>query len=450
MLEFNEAWLNQSDKFKESVSEFKERIMERRIPLHGFLCLKGKDILCEEYFYPYSKESLHRMYSITKSFTSLAIGLLEKEGLINLDDNIYKYFQEYDENNLHPWFKELTIRQMLSMQTCFYKTTYKETDYNWAESYFTTKPDHKPGTVFSYDTSSSQVLAALVEKLTGMSLLDYLRLNGLNDLGFSKNAYVLTDPSGTSQGGTGLNCTLRDIAKVAYTINHFGIVDGREYFPSKYVKEAIKKQVPTSVLFNVDEACGYGYMFWRLRKNGFVMYGMGGQLAMCFPDSDVVMLTVADTIGIGPGLQTIYDAFYDTLYKSLIASSRCNPSIESLDLYEGEYTVTESSLNFKKLSVKNNKVIFTTKDDKIYSFSIDLNKKITQNFCDTKYTCVLESHAEMKHLFMKCFLTDFENGHFYMDLFYKDKNYTIRFENTSSPLFKDFKGIMTAVKENND
>jgi len=451
MLELQEAGLEQSEKFKEAVNEFEEKCKTRGVSLHGFLVLKGNNILAERYYFPYDRNTCHRMYSITKSLTSLAIGFLIDEGWVKLDDCIYAFFPErYEDNKLHPWFKELTIEDMLTMRTCFYKTTYKEyEDADWTQSYFEVKPDHKPGTVFSYDTSSSQVLAALVEKLTGMSLLDYLRVKVLDKIGFSKDAYILTDKSGTSQGGTGLNCTLRDIAKLAYVINNMGVIDGTEILPKEFLQAAVNKQVPTSVISNIDESCGYGYMFWRLRKNGFVMYGMGGQLAMCFPEHDICMITMADTIGTNAGLQTIYDTFYDTIYKCLMGKITLEKSTGTeIPLSEGEYIFKDTSLDFKSLLMdrKAGILTLTDNDDNSYSFTINTKKITLQKFSKENFKCTVESFEEMGHLIIKCYLTDYIQGHVFMDIFEKENSVTIRMESTSNIIFSRFKGCMTGIR----
>ena len=154
------------------------------------------------------------MFSVTKSFTSIAIGLLQEEGRLSLDDSIVKFFPEYvpDTSEAHPWLLATTIRDMLSMRSCHASTTYDKfsSKTDWVKSFFTVAPTHKPGTVFHYDTSSSHTLCALVEKLTGMKMLDYLRNKVLNEIGFSKEAYCLTDGFGVSMGGSGLMATSRD------------------------------------------------------------------------------------------------------------------------------------------------------------------------------------------------------------------------------------------------
>ena len=142
----------------EAVEELERLFEKRRVRIHGYLLLSGRTIVAEKYYAPYTRESNHRMYSVTKSFVALAVGLLVKKGMVSLEDRICDYFPEkLPEGGAHPWCAEMTIRDMLTMRTCHGSTTYKRYDGgDWTESFFRVMPDHVPGTVFSYDTSSSQ------------------------------------------------------------------------------------------------------------------------------------------------------------------------------------------------------------------------------------------------------------------------------------------------------
>ena len=140
-----------------------------------FVISKGKTV-CAEYYHPYKKGMLHRMFSVSKSYTSLAIGALISENKLNLDDAIVDYFPELFGDKIqdpeYDLLKQMTIRNMLMMQTCFASTTYKNNlKENWLASFFQTKPDHAPGMIFNYDTSAALALSALVRKLSGNSVL---------------------------------------------------------------------------------------------------------------------------------------------------------------------------------------------------------------------------------------------------------------------------------------
>ena len=287
----------------------------RGISMHSFLLCKDDCLVAEGYYAPVKKDDLHRMFSVTKSFVSIAIGLLQEEGRLSLDDSIVKFFPEYVPNTseTHPWLLATTIRDMLSMRSCHASTTYDKfsSKTDWVKSFFTVAPTHKPGTVFHYDTSATHTLCALVEKLTNMKMLDYLRNKVLNEIGFSQEAYCLTDGFGVSMGGSGLMATSRDLMCFALLILNNGKLNGKQYISANYIKEATSFQTATCVTGPIpSESQGYGLQFWVGEHNSSVCYGMGGQLAILLPEYNTAIVTTADTQGYQGGNQVIYDAIF--------------------------------------------------------------------------------------------------------------------------------------------
>lgn len=303
-----------------SISSLLEELQENQVPMHSILIARYGKPVFETYFSPCKEDELHRMFSISKSFTSLAIGLLAEEGRLNLDDNIIQYFPEYTPEHPHPWLAHMTIRNMLTMQTCHSSTTYKINPHkNWVESFFTTAPTHPSGGVFLYDTSSSHTLCALVEKLTKMPMIEYLKEKVLLHIGCSKESYFLTDPFGTSMGGSGLMMSSRDLMRLSILIANNGrTLEGKQFIPESYLKEATSCQIDNQLTApSLEESQGYGYQFWRTRHNGFACYGMGGQYAIFLPDYDLIFVTTADTQEQKTGNQLIFNAFYHNILPAL-------------------------------------------------------------------------------------------------------------------------------------
>lgn len=270
-----------NNKWQNAVRSMEQRMESLRLNMHGYQILYRGELIGEHYWESFHRDSLHRMYSITKSFTSLATGLLAAEGKLGLDDRICTYFPEkLPEGGAHPWCEEMTIRDLLTMRTCYESTTFKRYDGDWVESFFRVTPDHVPGTVFNYDTSASHVLAALVEKLTGMDMLDYLRKKVLRRVGFSEEAYILKDPYGVSQGGSGLVSKLSDLAGIAMLCCRGGVLDGEQLIPADFLREATACQVPTNLQPTFDEQLGYGFMMWKTRYDGFDI-GVTGTIVEC-------------------------------------------------------------------------------------------------------------------------------------------------------------------------
>jgi len=303
---------------------FCKRLEEQQLPLHSALIMRHGKVCMETYYKPYTRDTLHRMFSVTKSFVSLGIGLLEAEGKLSLDNKIVDFFPEKLPNpGVHPYIAMMTIRDMLTMRTCHDKTTYKAPGVtDWVASFFTVPPTHVPGTNFSYDTSSTHTLGALIEKLSGMDLLSYLRFKFLDEIGFSANAYILKDPNGVSMGGSGLCATPYDLLKVIYLIANDGVWQGKQLLPAGYVRAAKSMQSdPYGRQSSLEELQGYGYQIWMTRHNGYVLFGMGGQLALYVPDKDIFMVTTADAQGRQGGVQLIYEAFWHEIYDKIATDS---------------------------------------------------------------------------------------------------------------------------------
>ena len=274
--------------------------------LHGFLLTLRGETLAEGYYAPFGAEQMHRMYSVSKSVVSLAIGMLADEGRLSLSDPIVRYFPEWVNADTPQLLREVTLRHMLTMSTCYDRSQYSPLgEEDWTKPFFTGKPTHPAGTLFHYDTSASQVMCALVERLTGEEILSFMQRRLFDRIGMDGPKKWLKDGSGTSQGGTGLLMTLRDYAKLA----DFVMSDGRGLVSEVYLRAATGRQIATDERTAPEERYGYGYQFWRMRE-GFYMYGLGGQMALCLPQEQLALCTTADMMLSSTGVQPIFDAFF--------------------------------------------------------------------------------------------------------------------------------------------
>ncbi|MCR5556658.1 MAG: beta-lactamase family protein [Butyrivibrio sp.] len=322
---------------------------EKEIPMHSLLIMKDDKLVFEKYYAPYQRDTLHRMFSISKSITALGISLLEDEGKISIDDPIVKYFPEYTSENTHPWIRMTTIKNMLMMCTCHAACTYKvDMTSDWVESFFITPPTNKPGTIFHYDTSAAHVLCALVEKLSGMDLLSYLKDRAFKYLDFSEDSYMIKDPFGVSMGGSGLMATPMDLMKITYLLYKKGTVtcsDGKErtLLNPSFLLAATGNLTDTCMTAPIlGEAQGYGMQIWQNEKGGFLLYGMGGQLGIAIPDRNMLIVTTADTQAVQGGNQIIYDSIYEHLYPYVKNSPISNISDENQSSYDSMKETADS------------------------------------------------------------------------------------------------------------
>lgn len=311
-----------------------KRLKAVDIPMHSILIARYDQLIYEGYYKPYRHDKLHRMFSISKTVTALAIGHLITLGRISLDDRIASYFPEKCPAKLHPWIREMTIRNMLEMRTCHSSTTYKlDMKSDWVESFFTTMPDHPAGTVFHYDTSSAHVLCALVEKLTAMPLYDYIKEEVLPDAALSKSGFMLTDPFGVSMGGSGLCCTSSDLLKLGLFLLHEGSWNKKQIISKAFMQEMVSNLNPTIVKSSLpSENQGYGFQTWRHARNGYMAYGMGGQFILAFPDKELLLVTTADTQGYPGANVEIHRAFFEEILDKLSDTPLMSDQAEILRL----------------------------------------------------------------------------------------------------------------------
>lgn len=294
----------------ERIMRFLDRIERNQVNLHAMMMLYRGQTVAQGYWKPFTAYTPHRLFSISKSVTSLLIGILEGEGKLRLSDRIADYFPEKLPPDPPQEILETRIVDLLQMTTPHKFTTYKiKPQDDWTETFFTVPPTNAPGAIFAYDTSASHTLAALVEKLTGMSSLDFFMERLYGPLQMAGQISWLKDPSGVCQGGTGLIMTLLDLMKLAACVMR----GGDQLIPQDYIACATQKQVDTPLSPMREERFGYGYQFWRTRENGFAMYGMGGQYALMLPDKDFILCTFADTQLAPSANQDLFDAFFDEI-----------------------------------------------------------------------------------------------------------------------------------------
>lgn len=309
----------------ENVLKFLKYLDARGIHMHSILLARGNKLFTECYWKPFDKDTKHRMYSTTKSYIGIAVSQLIADGKLSLEDKIVDFFPECQPEKIHPWFQEQTIGNMLTMQTCVGKRSwFKDLPENRVTHYFSIEPCRPAGTAFFYDSEGSFVLGALVEKITGKKLLDYLREKCLDAIGFSKDAYCLTAPGGYSWGDSALICTPRDQMLFARLLAQKGKWEGKQLLSESAVAEAVKKQVDNygddGLAVYTHNQSGYGYQIWRIHGRAFGFCGMHCQFMVHDPETDITFVCTAGNPS-GPVAALMQEA----LFAYIIEAEHCLP-----------------------------------------------------------------------------------------------------------------------------
>ena len=247
---------------------------ENDLSLHSLLVIRHGVIVSETYFPNYGAETLHELYSVTKSFTATLLGIALDQGkLTGVDQRVLDFFPDREFSNLDPRKQAMTLEDLLTMTSgldwvegdASYRAMYMSQD--WAKMVLDLPMTADPGSKFLYCSGCSHVLSAVFTQVTGESLRDFAQANLFKPLGIKKFTWE-SDEHENSIGGWGLSLAPRDMAKLGYLYLHQGQWDGKQIVSAEWVKTAMQKHVTT------EDQDGYGYQWW-------VLPDMGGYAPCC-------------------------------------------------------------------------------------------------------------------------------------------------------------------------
>lgn len=276
----------------ERIVEFLEAAARDGLELHSLMILRHGSVVAEGWFAPYRRDDVHLLYSLSKSFTSTAVGFAVGEGLLSVDDSVLSFFPDLAPADPSENLKAMRVRHLLSMSTGHAEDNGAELradpDGIWMRPFLARPVPYAPGTHFLYNSSASYALSAIVHRLTGQSLLDYLRPRLFEPLGIEKATWQ-TDPHGICNGGSGMCVTTETIAKFGQLYLRRGVWNGRRILDEAWIDQATRYQVSNEANSDPDWRQGYGFQFWRCRHDGYRGDGAFGQFCVVMPNADMVV-----------------------------------------------------------------------------------------------------------------------------------------------------------------
>jgi CubicO group peptidase (beta-lactamase class C family) len=299
----------------EAIASFLEAANKSKHEFHSIMVLRHGKVIAEAWWAPYSADLRHTMYSCSKSFTATAVGFAVSEGKIALDDKVISFFPEYAPKEVSPYLAELTIHHLLTMTDGMDPDpsfTLAVTDDNWIKGFFNTPIVKAPGTVFLYNSLGTYMGGAIVQKVTGQSLVEYLKPRLFEPLGIEGMDWE-SDLLGYNVGGWGLRIKTEDMAKFAQLFLQKGMWNGKQVLPAGWVEEASSKKILQQPELSDDArskndwAQGYCYQMWRSRHNSYRGDGAYGQLIMILPEQDAVIAVTAETDDMQGEMNLIWD-----------------------------------------------------------------------------------------------------------------------------------------------
>ena len=267
------------------------------LELHSLMVVRRGHVAVEGWWAPYSAQRPHLLYSLSKSFTSTAVGFAVVEGCFTLDDTIVSLLPGHVPDDVDPAVATLTVHHLLSMSTGHQEDTLEQARTlepdDLVRGFLSVPPQEPVGSRHAYHNACTYVLAALVQELTGEHLLDYLRPRLLDPLGVGP-AHWDNDVHGNALGFTGLHLGTEAVAAFGQLLLQDGQWQGEQLLPAGWVELATRKHIDTDLdpTTNVDWAQGYGYQYW-MSQHGFRGDGAHGQFCVVAPESDLVVVTTA-------------------------------------------------------------------------------------------------------------------------------------------------------------
>lgn len=285
----------------QGIIDFLNELNAEGIEAHSFMFLRHGKVIAEGWWKPYGPDLTHLMYSASKSITSLGVGIAIDEGRLQITDKVMSFFPEYATDSISENMKLLTVKDLLTMsvgQSQDPAYIYQRGKEDWIWGFLHTEPVYKPGTVMMYNNFATFMLSAIIQKVTGQMLFNYLESHLFEPLGI-KNIEWDFNNMGINLGMIGSHLHTEDLAKLGQLVLQKGRWGNKQIVSSEYIDEAGKFQITTNNEEKPEKDLndgekGYGYQFWRGSHNSFRMDGMGGQLVIVMPDYDAVVVLTSN------------------------------------------------------------------------------------------------------------------------------------------------------------
>lgn len=302
-----------------AISSFLQAAEQQGLELHSFILVRHGHVVAEGWWSPYSAERVHLLYSLSKSFTATAVGLAIAEGRLSEDDFVTSFFPKDLPETIREHLAAMRVRQVLSMATGHVEDTLdravKINGDTWVKGFLSLPPEQTPGSIFCYNNGATFMLSAILQKLTGMKLLDYLRPRLLEPLGITQARWD-ENPQGLNLGFSGLHVTTEAIAKFGQLYLQKGVWQGKQLLSEAWVETATRKHIPCASPSGEDVPDwqqGYGYQFWMCQHDCYRADGAFGQFCVVMPKQDAVLAITSAT----DNMQDILDLTWTRLLPAM-------------------------------------------------------------------------------------------------------------------------------------
>jgi CubicO group peptidase (beta-lactamase class C family) len=306
------------------ILKFLEAIEEGEQEIHSFMLMRNGYVVAEAWWSPYGREIPHMMFSLSKSFTSTAVGMAVDEGFFRVDDTLMSFFPDEAPTEMTDYWAALQLKHLLSMSTGHDVKPFpfmENPDGRFAKGFFEVPLVHEPGTHFLYNTGASYMLSEIVQRRTGMNLMDFLTPRLFEPLGI-EGASWMQSPDGVNLGGIGLSIKTEDIVRFGLLYLQKGLWQGQQILSKAWVEEATKAHVSNGNNPRSDWNQGYGYQFWRCQHGFYRGDGSFGQFCIVMEQYNAVLAMTAAAKDMQAVMNMIWDFLLPAFHLSPGAADR--------------------------------------------------------------------------------------------------------------------------------
>ena len=298
-----------------SILEMVKRFENELDAIHSYMIVKNGKVISEGWWEPYGPDNPHLLYSLTKAFISSAVGFAVQEELLKVEDFVISFFPEYAPKNPNWNMQNLRVSDLLTYSTGHIGPVLKNKTRvgveNWTQAFLESEIKLNPGAYSTYNSYASYILSAIIQKVSGQNVTDYLNER------FFKPLRIDYPEWDSCQMGIniefGLHLKTEDIAKMGLFYLQDGAWNGKQLLSKEWINKATSKQVPNGNLLDNDYQQGFGYQFWISRHNSYRGDGKDSQFCLILPDYDMAVITTA-----GEGkMQDVMDIVWESLLPEL-------------------------------------------------------------------------------------------------------------------------------------
>lgn len=317
------------------ILNFVKQIENQNLEVNTFILLRDGKNIVEFYCMPYRKGCQQLLFSTTKIFTSMAAGIAWDGGYFNLDDKVISFFPDKLPEAISPNLEKMTIHNLLSMNTGhednIYSTIYPHKD--WVKAFLSIEVEYEPGTYYRYSTHASHMLSAIIEKVTGQNMVDFLMPRLFGPLGIGRPSWE-TGPDGITAGGMGLSIPTEGVARFGQMLLNRGLYNGHRIVSEEYIRLATTKHSDNSKDAKEDhDKQGYGYHIQLCRNGCYRHVGSFGQLCFIAPKEKIVIVATSK--------KRNFEELSNLIYKYIL---NCVDDSTSMYRIDNEYKILQNHL----------------------------------------------------------------------------------------------------------